>query len=199
LEIDPNVDNALTARQLDSMAQQKGTGETVLWGLTTYIPKNPRISFSSRTRPAKYGNGRCVSTQSGSWSVEFRMPATIHIADELLPGSCPFNAVLRHEQQHIRAVADLLREYARHLARALSTSGLPTRDQEWWAATEDQADAAINRTVITVVKPLLAEYKAAVSASNREIDSVDETRGACPEADWIRADTRYNMGGNRGR
>jgi hypothetical protein len=188
----PDVVIRLGARQLEQMAREKGDPETMLYGLTPFNFARD-LTFEDSARPAQVGDGVCVSTRPEGWAIRLSGTAQVHIARELRPGSCPFRVTLAHEQRHVRATGDLLREYADRIAQALSDAGLPTRSQEWWAASEEAGTKMINAEIKRIAGPILTEFRRAKHASDLAIDAVDE-RGLCPQRDWDDIDIRYDRG-----
>jgi len=183
----PDVDNSVPAAELKARSIVKDQPSRLL-AYTATNPTLPRVSYDGfAVRRAEVGDGYCYRTEAGSWSVTLRLPAAIYVASEIRPGSCPYRALVAHEQKHIQAVHNVTRTYAERMARALGQLGLPTAERERWARSPEAAETLLTSMVVETVREISAEYRREASRATSAIDTPAEkvaVCAACAERDW---------------
>lgn len=182
--VQPEVafDHSLSRDELTALsAQQYGhvhRSGSVVFGLTA-VRVRPRLSMQAwiQERNGIY----CAWPAQLTATVAYDGPIAVHVAREYRKSSCQHKAVLDHEMEHVAAFKASLRDYEKHLRkaleRALDRGKFPVTDRDQdkaWAELSAQFEAAFQHAV--------AEAESDAERRNAAVDSpesYDRTRRRC--------------------
>lgn len=119
----------------------------------------------------KEGELVCLVPESLEISLGYRQPV-IYLLQDLKKGSCEYNLVLRHEQQHQQISIMALEHFAPQIQRAMAQK----LAQSIPFAVEDDADADVQTTALNeeywqYFSPLLEQFRAALLKEQQKLDS----------------------------
>lgn len=137
-----------------------------------------RLAASHRTQIGKVSDARtgefhCARLDALKVSFGTRQP-TVYVAREFPRGSCAFNQVLEHEEEHLRIARGVVEEFADAIEREVRAAVGDVR-----VVRADNAEAAtkmISRAVAEAVDKVMTEAERALVGRNRAFDSLEEYR-----------------------
>ena len=109
----------------------------------------------------------------------------VYVSSQYPVGSCQYNAILAHENTHVSINQRLFRKYLGFLRSELARAALPTPGHPWTAASQDQAEAALDARIKPILKNVEARFAAEDRRENAKIDtpaSYRRTSAKCK--DW---------------
>lgn len=137
-------------------------------GLTTFdLKMNSQIDATSLST----GEGKqCfwVSEINVAFRYQF---IDIYLASEYPEGSCEYQAMLDHENEHIRAELELLEKFAREARAALAAAALPTYARPWWNRSFPEAMEKAEAELAHILQPLFTRFKEARDAVADTLDT----------------------------
>jgi len=160
-------DQALSIAVLKRRAGVTGPNGYVL-GLT-----ESEVAASTRYEMLVSPEGAGVSCVSfRSITVELRLAMTVHVAAELKPGSCLYNAALQHEQGHIIVERKMLPRAKARVAVVLT--GVARRGET--ASDAAVAQRSLQAAADAVIQQAMREIAAEKKRQQRALDTPDEYR-----------------------
>jgi hypothetical protein len=174
---EPEYVHALSKSEIRSL-ESEATGlshETV--GLTHIVTGGVEV----RTTEALAQNGtRCVVVESVKILPMKRV--TVYMPREYPEGSCNYDVLKRHEDEHVAIARRLLREYAPRFVAAVLALRLESRGFAAWVDDENASNERFASEVQPVVQTILDELNSAMKARNRAFDAGDTERALreCP-------------------
>lgn len=109
----------------------------------------------------------------------------VYISSKYPRGSCPYQVILAHENQHVAINTAAFEKYKALMLRALlSATDLPTKANPMMAPSMRQAKAILSSRVNGIVMPLYTEFKQELLAENAKIDTPENykrTQALCPQ------------------
>jgi hypothetical protein len=169
--------HALSKAEIRSL-ESEATGlthETV--GLTHILTGGVEV----RTTEAQTPNGtRCIVVEAVKL---FPMKqATIYIPREYPEGSCNYDVLKRHEEEHVAIARRLLKEYAPRFLVAVRDLRLESRGFAAWIDDENSSNERFASEVQPAVQTILDELHSAMKDRNRAFDARDTERALreCP-------------------
>lgn len=124
--------------------------------------------FQLFLRSLEQGGNSCVEVQV---TLNLRIPpAQVYLARELQPGTCPYQAVLAHELQHVDIYRQQLPRVAQRMREALQTR-FGSKPLYYPSGS---AQAALQQELQQVWNPLLQAEMNKVEAAQSRLDSAEE-------------------------
>ena len=174
---DPEYVHALSKSEIRSL-ESEATGlshETV--GLTHIVTGGVEV----RTTEAIAQNGtRCVVVEAVKIFPMKRV--TVYMPREYPEGSCNYEVLKRHEDEHVAIARRLLREYGPKFVAAIRDVRLESRGFAAWVDDENVSNERFASEVQPAVQTILDELHSAMKARNRAFDAGDTERALreCP-------------------
>jgi hypothetical protein len=174
---DPEYVHALSKSEIRSL-ESEATGqahETV--GLTHIVAGGVEV----RTTEAQAQSGtRCVVVE-GVKILPMRR-VIVYMPREYPEGSCNYDVLKRHEDEHVAIARRLLREYAPRFLAAIRDLRLQSRGFAAWVDDESASNERFASEVQPAVQTILDELHAAMKTRNRAFDAADTERALreCP-------------------
>jgi len=138
------------------------------------------VGFESRPDGAAY----CLWVRRVA--IDVRHPAPdVYIAREYAPGSCPYRAILAHEQAHVAAVRDTVNRFTPRLRWVLTSLRIPTGRRPISVDSPESGTDRLAKLMRELAAPVFEEMAAAVREANAKLDSpasYREVRKHC--RDW---------------
>jgi hypothetical protein len=175
----PDVEyvHSLSKSEIRSV-ESEATGlshETV--GLTHIVTGGVEV----RTAEAVAQNGtRCVVVEAVKIFPVKRV--TVYTPREYPEGSCNYDVLKRHEDEHVAIARRLLSEYAPRLLAAVRDLRLESHGFAAWVDDEGASNERFASEVQPAVQTILDELHSAMNARNRAFDARDTERALreCP-------------------
>ncbi|WP_169567241.1 hypothetical protein [Sneathiella limimaris] len=171
----PRQITQLSANRLD----YQHSDETVLLGLALTEVAHP---IRIETRSQQIGNKHCV------WLVNVEMTfgqrrSEVYVANKYKAGSCPFRAILRHENQHMDINLKVQTKYAAKIEQALHNMALALKP--FYTTSPKKAPQLFGSQIQANLKPYLEAFYEERQRENAKIDtarSYQNVRSQC--AKW---------------
>lgn len=131
------------------------------------------------------GDGFCVWAESVSIGFSYNQ-MDVYITSQYPAGSCPYTAILNHENQHVAINTRTLEKYRVLMTRALkSAKTIPTRAHPLNVLSEKNGGDIISARISRIVNPLLAKFKNEIQRENGKIDTMENYRRVQAQCrDW---------------
>jgi hypothetical protein len=174
---EPEYVHTLSKGEIRSV-ESEATGlshETV--GLTHIVTGGVEV----RTTEALARNGtRCVVVEAVKIFPMKRV--TVYMPREYPRGSCNYDVLKRHEDEHVAIARRLLREYAPRFVAAVRDLRLELHGFAAWVDDENASNERFASEVQPAVQTILDELHSAMNARNRAFDARDTERALreCP-------------------
>lgn len=143
-----------------------GPRSRVLGLANTGLDLGWRVGFE--WQPA--GEAFCFWVRRTELTVRHPSP-DIYVAREYRRGSCPYRAVLAHEQKHIRTSRELINRYIPRLRWVLTSLLIPTGQRPLLVGSPEEAKSEVRALMKTLAEPLFREMSKALRAAQAKIDS----------------------------
>jgi hypothetical protein len=131
-----------------------------------------------------------ISTQEGSletdggvcyWLERIRVTLRhttldVFVASEYHPTSCPYKAVLAHEERHTEVARRHLRGYVEPVRSALSALAVPRAERPLFAASRDEAAARTGETLRRLLAPIHKKMRETMGRAQDKVDTEQEYR-----------------------
>jgi hypothetical protein len=118
----------------------------------------------------------CVWVESLALDFSFRR-MDVYLSSQYPEGSCQYDVILGHENQHVAINNRTLRKYYSLMRQALwKTRSIPTKANPLPVSSLNQGKAIIAARINGIVNPIYARFKKAVLAENAKIDTVANYR-----------------------
>ncbi len=125
-----------------------------------------RVGFEWRPE----GEAFCFWVRRTELTVHHPSP-DIYVAREYRRGTCPYRAVLAHEQQHIRTSRELINRYIPRLRWVLTSLRIPTGQRPVLVGSPEEAKSEVRALMKDLAEPLFREMAKALRAAQAKIDS----------------------------
>jgi acyl-CoA thioesterase FadM len=101
----------------------------------------------------------------------------VYISSQYPEGSCPYNVVVGHENQHVAINTRLLKKYKALIERALKADrGIPTKARPLNVLSMENGRKIIAARINHIVDPLMVRFKNEVTKENGKIDTAQNYR-----------------------
>lgn len=100
----------------------------------------------------------------------------IYIASEYGPTSCPYQAILTHEEKHATVARTHLSGYVERVRSALSALSIPKPRAPLLVESVDRAQEKTQATIEALLKPVMRKLRETMREAQDEIDSREEYR-----------------------
>lgn len=95
----------------------------------------------------------------------------VYIARDYRKGSCEYEAVLAHEQEHVRRDREQLEGHAKKIDAALRAADLPTRERPLEVRSPEEGKEKVEAQIQSVLRPLAEELQRKRSAAIHKLDA----------------------------
>lgn len=109
----------------------------------------------------------------------------VFVAREYPRGSCPYNAILEHEREHVRVAKQNLQEFAPRIRRALTSLLIPTGKEPVMVASAKHAQIEVKSISDELLQPIYKDMMASLKLAQKKVDtpmSYARVRSKC--RDW---------------
>ncbi len=125
-----------------------------------------RVGFEWRPE----GEAFCFWVRRTELTVHHPSP-DIYVAREYRRGTCPYRAILAHEQHHIRTSRELINRYIPRLRWVLTSLRIPTGQRPVLVGSPEEAKSEVRALMKVLAEPLFREMGKALRAAQAKIDS----------------------------
>jgi len=116
-------------------------------------------------------DGFCVWVDSLNISFSYSQ-MNVYVSSQYPEGSCPYQVILNHENQHVAIDQRVLAKYRARIERALWKSrSIPTKARPLTVISMNNGKAIIESRLNRIVDPILAGYKKEITRENGKIDT----------------------------
>lgn len=143
-----------------------GPRSRVLGLASTNLEFGWHVQFAAKP----FGDGHCFWVTRADLSLRYAAP-DIYVAREYRPGSCPYRAVLQHEEEHVAITRGILERYAPRLETALTSLLVPTGTRPIVVDSPEAAKHETSELMKELVKPIYQEMVTKLREAHRELDS----------------------------
>lgn len=129
--------------------------------------------------------GLCVQPREVKITLGYPQ-VVVYVAKRFPKGSCPFQTVLLHEQQHVEASKQALAKYGPHIEEAVMEA---INRQSWPVAVRSEAEARriLMGYVNAAMKPALDAMDAEEEGINKALDTAENYKATleqCASHEW---------------
>jgi hypothetical protein len=117
---------------------------------------------------------RRVCVWAKSVSVDFSYTKMdVYISSQYPVGSCPYQVILDHENQHVGINQRVLHKYLDLMREALARDrSIPTKERSLVVATFKKGENLISARIKRIIMPLYNRYKKEIKSENMKIDTM---------------------------
>ena len=166
----PNVYNNMSKAELGT-ANIYGGLHQILG--TTQSGLELRWSISYQV--ANWKNVYCVWAASTDVKLSYQQ-LDVNIASEYAPGSCQYEAVLDHENEHVEVAQRVMQPYAQQIQRALTSVEIPTSRSPTAVNTPEDARAEVEATFKRTLLPVRDQLIRTLKEQQAHVDTPDSYR-----------------------
>jgi hypothetical protein len=124
-------------------------------------------------------NGRgaiCVWAETVNVTFDYRQ-MDVYISNQYAEGTCPYRAILAHENQHVAINLRVLKKYKILMERALKMDRtIPTKGNPLSVRSVEDGKKIISQRIERIVNPLYARFKREITLENGKIDTMASYR-----------------------
>ena len=122
-----------------------------------------------------HGRGRSCCVWVDSLQVDFSYhKMDVYVSSQYAEGSCPYQVVLDHENQHVAINQRVFAKYLDWMRRALAADrSIPTKANPLSVASMAQGKSAVSARVNRLLNPIYAKFKREVMVENGKIDTIE--------------------------
>jgi hypothetical protein len=166
----PKLHRNRSIKELGRMFGHKKKGNVL--GLT-----QTQLDFGWETHIRSYhnGNSHCFWIAALTLTASYPTP-DIYVAKEYFPGSCPYRAILRHEEEHVRRTRETIKRFEPRLRQALTSLRLPTWRRPWQVANTKAAQKRLEGLINELVEPIYHQMAEVLEKEQAALDSVRSYR-----------------------
>ena len=133
----------------------------------------PNISWRVKARSAE--NGVCF------WIEEIKVvlrysALDVYVASEYSPTSCPYKAILAHEEKHAEIARRHLDAFVQPIRSALSSYAIPKPDSPLAIESAAAGEAKIRNTLERLITPIFENLRTQVEEAQNRVDTPEEYR-----------------------
>jgi TPR repeat protein len=167
-------------RGIDELGEMSfhGPNARVLGLTNTQLEFGWHVQFAA----TPLGDGYCFWVARVDLSLRYPSP-DVYVAREYRPGSCPYRAVLHHEEEHVAITRRIVEHYGPRLETALTSLLIPTGLRPMVVDSADEAKGEMQALMKELVDPIYREMMAELRQAHGELDSPRSYRAArkrCP-------------------
>jgi hypothetical protein len=100
----------------------------------------------------------------------------VNIASEYAPGSCQYEAVLDHENEHVEVAQRVMEPYAQLIQRALMSVEIPTARSPIAVNSPEHAHAKVEATFERILLPVRDQLVRTLEEQQAHVDTPDNYR-----------------------
>jgi hypothetical protein len=116
-------------------------------------------------------DGFCVWVDSINVSFSYAQ-MDVYISSQYPEGTCPYQVILNHENQHVAIDQRVLARYRAIVERVLKRSrSIPTKTHPMSVVSMNNGKAIIDARLNNLVNPILEAYKKEITRENGKIDT----------------------------
>lgn len=98
-------------------------------------------------------------------------PPDVYIAREYAPGSCPYRAILAHEQAHVAVIRETVNRFTPRLRWVLTSLRIPTGRRPIPVDSPEAGKERLAKLMHELAAPVIEDMAAAVREANAKLDS----------------------------
>lgn len=167
---EPSISNSMSKAQL---------GTSSFHGREGQILGNTRsgleLRWSFNYQVTRWQHVYCVWAADTDISLSYQQ-LDVNIASEYSPGSCQYEAVLDHENEHVEVAQRVMQPYARQIRQALTSVNIPTPRVAIVANTPELAQAAIEDAFRRTLIPVRDQLIRTLNEQQAHVDTLDNYR-----------------------
>jgi len=133
------------------------------------------LRWSINYQVSNWRNVYCVWAASADVKLSYQQ-LDINIAREYLPGSCEYEAVLDHENEHVEVAQRVMRPYARQIQQALTSLDIPTARAAAVVNSPEDARTEIEAAFQRTLQPVRDQLVRALKQQQSYVDSPENYR-----------------------
>lgn len=123
----------------------------------------------------EYRDGICFWVASADVKLAYRQ-LDVFIASDYEPGSCQYEAILDHENEHVQVARSIMSPYAQQIQASLTTLSIPTPDLPSVADSPEEARAQVNEVFRQQLMPVRERMFRVLRARQAEVDTMENYR-----------------------
>jgi len=123
----------------------------------------------------EFGDSNCFWVASADVELAYRQ-LDVNIASEYEPGSCQYEAILDHENEHVQVARSIMGPYAQQIYASLTTLSIPTPDLPSVADSPEQARAEVHKVFKRLLTPVRDKMHRVLRAKQAEVDTRENYR-----------------------
>jgi hypothetical protein len=163
----PNIYNNRSKAQLGS-SNSHGRRRQVLGTMQGEVDLRWFINY----KVEDFKGRKCFWVASANVSLSYHQ-LDVNIAREYEAGSCQYEAILDHEQEHVQVAQKVLSPYEQQIRAALTTLSIPTRDLPSVADSPEQARAEVQAVFRRVLAPVHTQMNRLVRSRQADVDTLE--------------------------
>ena len=167
---EPNIHNNLSKAQLGT-TNSHGRRAQILGTANTGLELRWRIKYQVR----EWRNVYCFWVASANVKINYHQ-LDVNIAAEYEPGSCQYEAVLDHEQEHVDVAQNIMSPYAQQIQQALTTLAIPTAHLPSVANSPEIAREEVEEVFRQTLLPVRDQMGKLLRERQAEVDSIENYR-----------------------
>lgn len=167
---EPSVANDRSKAQLGSSDFHGRSGQVL--GTTS---SGLELRWSYHYQVKKWRNVYCFWVTSTDVALSYRQLDVV-IASEYAPGSCQYEAVLDHENEHVEVAQRVIQPYERHIRQALTSVEIPTSRVAALANTPELAREAAEKAFRRTLLPVRDQLIRVLNEQQAHVDTLDNYR-----------------------
>ncbi len=143
-----------------------------------------RPDVKARMQYYASGNKNCFFLSEYEVSATFTS-FHVYVAKEYRNGGCAYNAILKHENQHVAIEKQQMEAFVQRLRASLKE--VEPKLKNISASSEKGLDAAVSKLMTPIFKKEGASYRAKSAKENGKIDtsySYAAVQASCPAIEW---------------
>jgi hypothetical protein len=142
------------------------------------------VEYSAAFRYLPTGDGFCFWTDSVTVTLHYRT-VDVYVAAEYPVASCPYNAILGHEMEHVAIAHEHLDYYTPNIKNALVSLTIPKAQTPALVGSLDQAQSETIDEIGRLLEPAVETMQRAMIAAQDVIDSEKSYRRVRAQcSDW---------------
>lgn len=176
------IDHSKDHRQIDVEARTLKSAVQEGWMTNGLAIARLRTEGESITRETQLQDGRwCVTLSEARFVIGYESPINVFISKRYAKGSCEYDAILRHESQHVEIYEEVLEQHLSgivpNLVEAIRLSG-PA-----YGKTAASARAAIEGRVNSLISTLADGITTEARQRNGALDTPESYRAVQSQCD----------------
>ena len=133
------------------------------------------LRWSISYQVSNWKNVYCVWAASADVDLSYQQ-LDVNIASEYVPGSCQYEAVLDHENEHVEVAQRVMQPYARQIQRALTSLEIPTARAPVAVNTPDDARAEVEAAFQRTLRPVRDQLVQTLREQQAHVDTPENYR-----------------------